>query len=106
MPDGSTRKAGQRAVPDWPASHGHALPTDRGLIGRPEPDRHRADRRELPHGLPVWGHPAHCLQSQLLRSGTVANLVVAKVGVDGKVLIYNNSGSTHVVVDVVGWYGA
>jgi len=41
-----------------------------------------------------------------LRGRTVANLVVAKVGMDGRVFIYNNSGSTHVVVDVVGWYGA
>ena len=31
------------------------------------------------------------------------NLVVSKV-VDGKVSIYNNSGSTELVVDVVGWY--
>lgn len=35
----------------------------------------------------------------------VPNLVVAKVGVDGKIRIYNSSGSTHVVVDVAGWYG-
>ncbi len=32
------------------------------------------------------------------------NLVVAKVGADGKVAVYNHSGSTHVVVDVVGWF--
>ena len=36
--------------------------------------------------------------------GAVPNLVVAKVGGDGKVSIYNNSGSTDVVVDVLGWY--
>ncbi|HVL07096.1 MAG TPA: hypothetical protein VM388_13985 [Acidimicrobiales bacterium] len=36
---------------------------------------------------------------------TVPNLVVAKVGADGKVAIYNNAGSTHVVADVVGWFG-
>lgn len=35
---------------------------------------------------------------------TVPNLVVAKVGADGKVSIYNSSGSTHVILDVVGWY--
>jgi hypothetical protein len=34
----------------------------------------------------------------------VANLVVAKVGVDGKVAIYNHSGSTDVVVDIQGWF--
>ncbi|HEX3622441.1 MAG TPA: VCBS repeat-containing protein [Acidimicrobiales bacterium] len=37
---------------------------------------------------------------------TVPNLVMAKVGPDGKVSIYNNVGTTHVVFDVVGWYGA
>jgi hypothetical protein len=36
---------------------------------------------------------------------TVPNLVVAKVGDDGKVSVYNNAGTTHVVFDVVGWYG-
>ena len=33
---------------------------------------------------------------------TVPNMVLARVGTDGKVSIYNNSGGTHVVVDVVG----
>jgi hypothetical protein len=36
----------------------------------------------------------------------VANLVVAEVSSDGKVSIYNVAGSSHVVVDVVGWFGA
>ena len=35
---------------------------------------------------------------------TVANLVVVKVGVDGKVNLYNHSGFTHVLADVVGWF--
>jgi hypothetical protein len=35
---------------------------------------------------------------------TVPNLVVVKVGDDGRVNLYNASGSTHVVADVVGWY--
>ena len=35
---------------------------------------------------------------------TIPNLVVAKVGADGKVAFYNNAGSTHVVVDVLGWF--
>ncbi len=33
----------------------------------------------------------------------VANLVVAKVGLDGSVSIVNDSGSTNVIVDVAGW---
>ena len=35
---------------------------------------------------------------------TVPNLVVAKVGTGGQVLIYNDTGSTHVIVDVTGWF--
>ncbi|MGD9999333.1 MAG: DUF1501 domain-containing protein [Ilumatobacteraceae bacterium] len=33
---------------------------------------------------------------------TVPNMVIARVGTDGKISIYNNSGTTHVVVDVLG----
>jgi hypothetical protein len=36
---------------------------------------------------------------------TVAQHVTATVGSDGKVRIYNNFGTAHVVVDVSGWYG-
>lgn len=35
---------------------------------------------------------------------TIPNLVVAKVGANGQVSIYNSSGWTDVVVDVLGWY--
>jgi len=35
---------------------------------------------------------------------TIANMVISKVGVDGKIAIFNNAGSTQVVVDVVGWF--
>src|SRR4030095_8413111 len=37
---------------------------------------------------------------------TVANLVTVGVGADGNVKVYNASGQTHVIFDVVGWYGA
>jgi len=37
---------------------------------------------------------------------TVPNLVVVKVGAGGKVSLYNNAGTTHVIADVSGWYGA
>ncbi len=33
------------------------------------------------------------------------NLVVVKVGAGGKVELFNNAGSTHVIADVAGWYG-
>jgi len=35
---------------------------------------------------------------------TIPNLVIAKVGADGKVAIFNSAGSTQVVVDVYGWF--
>jgi len=35
---------------------------------------------------------------------TVPNLVVVKLGANGKVDIFNFAGTTDVVVDVVGWY--
>ena len=35
---------------------------------------------------------------------TVANLVLAKVGTGGAISLYNNTGTTHLVVDVVGWF--
>lgn len=37
---------------------------------------------------------------------TIANMVIAKVGVDGTISIFNNNGSANLVVDVVGWFGA
>jgi outer membrane protein assembly factor BamB len=36
---------------------------------------------------------------------TVPNLVTVKVGENGRVDLYNNSGSTHVVADIAGWFG-
>jgi uncharacterized protein (DUF1501 family) len=38
----------------------------------------------------------------MVRGQTVPNMVLARVGADGKINIYNNTGATHVVVDVVG----
>ncbi|MGS2617290.1 choice-of-anchor D domain-containing protein [Micromonospora sp. LZ34] len=35
-----------------------------------------------------------------------SNLVTAKLGAGGKISIYNHTGATHVVVDVVGFYAA
>jgi hypothetical protein len=36
---------------------------------------------------------------------TVPNLAVVEVGADGKVTVYNHIGHTHVILDVVGWFG-
>lgn len=35
---------------------------------------------------------------------TIPNMVVAKVGADGKVVIYSSAGCPNILVDVVGWY--
>jgi hypothetical protein len=35
---------------------------------------------------------------------TVPNLVVVKLGADGRIALYNLAGSTDVIADVVGWY--
>lgn len=39
-----------------------------------------------------------------LQGQTVANLVIARVGPDGKILIYNNLGTVDVVADVQAWF--
>jgi hypothetical protein len=36
----------------------------------------------------------------------VPNLVIARVGIDGRIVLYNEAGWLHVVVDVVGWFPA
>jgi hypothetical protein len=59
--------------------------------------------------LTVWpAGTARPLASNLNYVGrqTVPNLVVAKVGSGGKVSLFNNSGHTHLIADVVGYYGA
>lgn len=35
---------------------------------------------------------------------TVPNMVIVPVSADGKISVYNNFGSTHVVIDVLGWF--
>jgi hypothetical protein len=41
----------------------------------------------------------------VLPGQSVPNLVVVKVGSDGKVDVYNGWGSTDVILDIIGWYG-
>ena len=36
---------------------------------------------------------------------TVPNLVTVRIGLEGKVSLYNLAGSTHIIADVAGWYG-
>jgi hypothetical protein len=63
------------------------------------------DPTALTH-LTVWPAGSPVPTSSTLNTvagATVANLAVVSPGTDGKVRIRNNSGSSHVVVDVVGW---
>ena len=39
-----------------------------------------------------------------VRGQTAPNLVVVKVGADGKVALYNSAGSTSLLADLAGWY--
>ena len=36
---------------------------------------------------------------------TIPNLVVVELGTGGKFSVYNAQGNTHVIADIVGWYG-
>ena len=57
-------------------------------------------------GLPAGDGMPDASNLNFARSGTVPNLVVAKLGADGKIGLFNGSaGSVHLVADVAGWYG-
>jgi hypothetical protein len=61
-----------------------------------------------PSYLTVWPDLAsQPLASDLnfVRGQTIPNLVVVKIGANGMVDFYNAGGSTHVIADVVGWFG-
>lgn len=58
--------------------------------------------------LTVWpsGEAQPTASTHNFRPGVtpVANLVLAKVGADGRINIYNSAGSTHVLADVIGYF--
>ncbi len=59
--------------------------------------------------LTVWptGAPRPLASNLNFSAGqTVANAVITKVGANGSISIFDNSGATHVVVDVLGWFPA
>ncbi len=67
------------------------------------------DQPTGPGYLTVWptGEPQPLASSHNFVQGlTVANLVLAKVGTGGLVSIFNSFGSTHVIVDIVGYFSA
>jgi hypothetical protein len=48
--------------------------------------------------------PPNASDLNFVAGQTIPNLVVVKLGADGKVGIYNSGGSTDVIVDVLGWF--
>jgi len=50
-------------------------------------------------------NPPNAANLNFVAGQTVPNLVIVKVGLGGKVTVFNNSGETHVIFDIVGWYG-
>ena len=59
--------------------------------------------------MTVWptAEPRPTASNLNYRAGAVVpNLVIVKVGLNGKVSLYNDSGQTNVIADVVGWFGA
>ena len=57
--------------------------------------------------LTVWptGSPRPLASNLNFVAGqTVANSVLTKVGADGTISIFNNTGAVQVVIDVVGWF--
>jgi hypothetical protein len=59
--------------------------------------------------LTIWpeGDPKPTASNlNFLANQTIPNLVVVKVGPDGKISVFNGSGTVHVIVDVFGWFAA
>ena len=61
--------------------------------------------RRLHHRLSRRRHPAAGANLNFVAGETMPNLVVAPVGADGKVDLYNGSGGTvQLIADVSGWF--
>lgn len=54
--------------------------------------------------FPGGSSPPLAANVNFVAGETVSNLVVVKVGANGRVGLFNPNGSTHVVIDVAGWY--
>lgn len=59
----------------------------------------------FPKGFPGGDQRPNASNLNFVAGETVANRVIVPVGADGGVWLYNNAGTTDVVVDVSGWYG-
>ena len=55
--------------------------------------------------FPTGGSPPLASNLNFGPGQTIPNLVVVKLGTGGKFSVYNAQGLTHVIADVVGWYG-
>src|SRR5204863_252194 len=54
---------------------------------------------------PDWPNPLHGRPAFTLANGAAQpNLVTVGVGAGGKVSLFNNAGSVHLIGDVVGWF--
>lgn len=53
---------------------------------------------------PTGGTQTTVANLNFVAGDTIANMAIVKVGVGGKITIYNNAGSTPIVVDVVGYF--
>jgi hypothetical protein len=94
----SVQVAGQKGVPAMSAAIAPTAVVLNVTVTNPTSDGY----------LTVWPDGALRPLASDLNFGkgqTRANLVVVKVGADGKVDLFNLAGSTDVVIDLVGWYG-
>ena len=53
--------------------------------------------------FPAGEQPPTASNLNFVPAQTVPNLVIAKVGANGQISLYNSAGSTHLIVDIVGW---
>ena len=60
-------------------------------------------RRQLHHGV-ARRQPARGIQPQLRGGRNIPNLVVVGIGADGKVRLFNQAGTVHLIADVMGYY--
>ncbi len=53
---------------------------------------------------PSGATPPNASNINFLAGQTIPNMAIVKVGTDGMIAVYNEQGSTQVIVDVVGWF--
>ena len=71
-----------------------------------EPHRRAADRRQLGDRLADRRTAAEATSVNFAKGANVPNLVIAKVGASARVNVYNASGQTHYLADLVGTFSS